>query len=132
MNAFRRFGWERQLAAADRQKQDLGEAVVVAGPLALIHERKEDDVPYFRAGFVWRRIQQHLGKTHKASELQWKRQWTSTYKAKYYPVRSNVQRWHELLAGDTAVWLSEADDVLQRRIAELKAKLDDGSPCLGK
>ena len=91
MNAFRRFGWERQLAAADRQKQDLGEAVVVAGPLALIHERKEDDVPYFRAGFVWRRIQQHLGKTHKASELQWKRQWTSTYKAKYYPVRRLVR-----------------------------------------
>ena len=91
MNAFRRFGWERQLAAADRQKQDSGAAVGFACPLAVIHERKKDDIPYFRAGFVCHRIQELIGETQKASELQWKRQWTSTYKAKYYPVRRLVR-----------------------------------------
>ena len=116
-------GWERQLAAADRQMRDLEAAVGVAGPLAVIHERIEDDVPYFRAGFIWRRIQEHLGETQKASEAQGKHRWTSTVKATYHTGRTRVQQWRELLAADTTVWLSEAHDVLQRRVAELKAKL---------
>jgi hypothetical protein len=116
---------ERQLAVArTKTLKEVEDAVANAGPLAVIHERKANDVPYFRAGSVWRRIQEHLGVIPKTSESQWKHQWTSTFKAKYFLVRKDSERWHEVLAADTVVWLAEASTALKERIDELTKKLD--------
>ena len=125
MNTFLRFGLKQQIASYESNQKDLVEALENAGPLGVIYKRKKDNSPYFTAGFVWRRIREHCGETQQASEAKWKHQWNVTYKAKYQPLRSHEQNLHDLLMGDTAVWLQEAHDVLQRRIDELQATLDE-------
>ena len=69
MNLFVRAGLERQLAAAQQTKTKVEDALANAGPLALLHQFKAGDVPYFKAGFVWRRIKEHHGMTQKISEM---------------------------------------------------------------
>ena len=69
MNLFFRAGLERQLASAQLTKQKVEDALANEGPLALLHQFKAGDVPYFKAGFVWRRIQEHQGMTQKISEV---------------------------------------------------------------
>ena len=53
--------------AAD--KKEVEDALANEGPLALLHQFKAGDVPYIKADFVSRRIQEHQGMTQKISEV---------------------------------------------------------------